>query len=205
MSADPPSPRPDHAAYQLRVLTELVEIGMAIARTLPAQAAVEAAAHQAHCEAGQAAAAADYPPNLVPPPPASNAALAFSRIQRAIRQAFELMNTVSDRTAERDKTRQFARNQRRNEVEKDPIHHHKDRVRRRVEQAILAHAAPAEADFLLEDLDLHLDDEAIAEALGHHPDDTIVARICHNIGLAAAAAQHPFPFLATPQAHAPPC
>jgi hypothetical protein len=193
MSAAPASPRPDLAAYQLRVLTELVEIGMTIARTLPAQAALEAASHRAHCEA-----AAQSPAVPLPPPPASNAALAFSRLQRAIRQAIELMNTTTDRAAERDQTRQFARNRRRADVAADPAHHHRDRVRRRVEQAILAPAAPENTDFLLEDLDLHLEDEAIADSLGHAPTETIVARICHNIGLAAAAAQHPFDFQARP-------
>jgi hypothetical protein len=195
MDPVPVSPRPDHSAYQLQILTELVEIGMSIARTLPAQAAAEAAAHTSQCQA-----AAKTPQSPLPPAPASNAALAFSRLQRAIRQALELMHTVADRAAERDKTFRFARNHRRNEVENDPTHHDKDRIRRRVEQAILAHAAPEQADFLLEDLDLQLDDESIADAIGHQPIDTLVQRICHSIGLAAAASQPRFNF----QAQAPP-
>ena len=155
----PTGPCEDRAERHLRVLQELADIGMELARAVKAQALDPQADPAAAAELG----------------------LTFSRIARAVRQTVAL-------EARLDRDRQTAaaeRAERRVRQARDRALQNKARVRDLVERAIDAGASDAAtAEDLLLDLDERLEDADDLAGFADRPVAEIVARICRDLGVA---------------------
>jgi hypothetical protein len=170
MSYPPFLPPEDRAERQLQALDEMIQIGLQLARLLPAQAEREAELRAAPAEpppepppapaALHIAAAEQHDPAPEPEPepepgpgPAASArpqarryawpsvSLCYARLQHAIAEAIRLQRTIQ---ADRDKAAQAlyaARNHRRNELGKTPALRDRYRIFHTLEQEIAAHAA----------------------------------------------------------------
>jgi hypothetical protein len=152
-SADP---SPDRAERRLRILQELAEIGMDLARAV------------------QRRALAAEDPAVV-----ANPALSFSRIARAVRQTVAL-------EAKLDQDRQAVMAERAERRARDArlqAHKHKARIRDLVERAIDAEASGDAAEDLLCDLNERLEDADDLAAFADRPVAEIVAHICRELGL----------------------
>ena len=151
-------PCEDRTERHLRILQELADIGMELARAVKARALDP--------EAEPAAAA-----ELV---------LTFSRIARAVRQTVALEARI-------DRDRQAAaveRAERRVRETLDRALRRKARVRDLVERAIDSEASGAAAEDLLLDLDERLEDADDLAGFADRPVAEIVARICGDLGVA---------------------
>jgi hypothetical protein len=164
------APAESRAERHLRLLQELVEIGMDIARAVRAEALAVAD--------GDAAA----------PAPSrfgrSDPGLVFSRIARAVRQTIALEEQIA---AGRDKAREEHARSRRN-VEQLIFEQRQEDIREFVARAVEADAAerklPDEAvERLLDDLDERLEDGAYDDALADGPIAELVERICRDLGI----------------------
>jgi hypothetical protein len=142
------------------VLAELTELGLTLARDLHARA--------------MAAETADDARDL---------GLAFHRISRSIRQTLAL-----EAKLERDRQRQDREDRAEaTRAARDRVYHRRTQVHAAVERAIWTEAEDYEAERLLADLDLHLDEagDTIVDA----PIEALIAQIQADLGLAAAAVQ----------------
>lgn len=150
----------DMAARHTRILTELSGLGLTLARDLQARAL----------------AAADVKT-------ASDLALAFHRASRSVRQTMAL-----EARLERDRDRQHADARAAAMREADVLRKaRKARVRVAVERLIWTEAEDDEAERLLEDLDALLDLAALAPDFLEGSMETHIARIRHDLGIAAEA------------------
>lgn len=147
-----------------RVLAELSELGLTLARDLHARA----------LGAEDAKTAADL-------------GLAFHRISRSVRQTMAL-----EARLERDRTR------RDREVDalaareaETRVQVRKVRVRSLVERMIWNEVESDEAEELVDELELRLDEEAFADDFGADPIEAHVARIRSDLGLPALASPSP--------------
>jgi hypothetical protein len=148
----------DRAERRLRILQELAEIGMDLARAVQRRAL---------------AANAD-------PSAAVDLALSLSRIARAVRQTVALEAKLDqDRHAAA-----AARAERRTRDARLQAHQHKTRIRARVERAIDAEASGEAAEDLLCDLNERLEDADDLAAFADRPVAEIVAHICRELDIA---------------------
>jgi hypothetical protein len=212
MTYPPFLPPEDRAERQLQALDEMIQIGLEIARLLPAQAAQEAELRQSAAQAPQ------QDPTLAPEPPQApeaapleihpashqstepdptprpqparrtawpSVALCYARLQHAIADAIRLQRRIE---ADRDKAAAAlyaARNTRRNELIKNPALRDRFRIFHTLELEIAAHAA-ADATrrrFLLEDLDDHMQHPDFGGQVGTRPSADIAAGIRRELGL----------------------
>jgi hypothetical protein len=151
MLADPSS---DRAERCLRILQELAEIGMALARAVRTRALA----------AKDPAAAVDL-------------GLSFSRIARAVRQTVAL-------EAKLDQDRQAAaseRAERRARDARQQADRHKAKIRGLVERAIDSEASGEAAEDLLSDLDERLEDADDLAGFADRPVAEIVQHICRQL------------------------
>jgi hypothetical protein len=164
----PPDPSAERAVRHMRVLEELAEIGMELARSVRRQA----------LEPGVA-------------PVQGDLGLAFSRISRAVRQTIALEARIdadqlawaAKRAVERT-ARRAEDAERQAEAEEHRIDARGAKVQRVIEQAIQAEAADAdEAERLLDGMCERLDDCEFCDDLADRPIGEIVARICRDLGL----------------------
>jgi hypothetical protein len=144
-----------------RVLAELAELGLTLARTLH-EKALAAETPEAACELG----------------------LAFHRISRSVRQTLAL-----EARLEREHLR-LAReaDEERQELERrrvDGLAQRKARVRAAVEQLIWIEAEEPEAEELRDELDDRLDALALTDDFALGPVQAQVDRICADLGLGA--------------------
>jgi hypothetical protein len=155
ISADPSSDRPER---RLRILQELAEIGMELARALRTQAL---------------AAKAD-------PAAAVDLGLSFSRIARAVRQtvALEARLEQDRQAAAAERAERQARDTR------EQADKHKARIRDLVERAIDAEASGGAAEDLLGDLDERLEDADDLAGFADRPVAEIVQHICRELDIA---------------------
>jgi hypothetical protein len=164
------APAESRAERHLRLLQELAEIGMDIARAVRAEALAavdDDAAAPAPSRFGR-----------------SDPGLVFSRIARAVRQTLALEEQIA---AGRDKAREEHARGRRN-VEQLIFEQRQEDIREFVARAVEADAAerklPDEAvERLLDDLDERLEDGAYDDALADGPIAELVERICRDLGV----------------------
>jgi hypothetical protein len=184
----PADPSSDRAERRLRILQELAEIGMDLARAVRTRAL---------------AARAD-------PAAAVDLGLSFSRIARAVRQTVAL-------EARLDQDRQAAaaeRAERRVRDAREHAYEHKARIRSLVERAIDAEASGEAAEDLLSDLDERLEDADDLAGFADRPVAEIVQHICRELdvtpppalwdeaewGLAGGGAKGPLHISSAPEA-----
>ena len=159
----------------MRVLEELTDIGMRLARDVERQAL------------------ADKPRRDALPDPAllngagrarTDWALVFARIARAVRQTVALEAKLAAEAEERGRE-VSADEARRAALQKARVRQQKVRVKRLVEDAIAAEADADEAEGLLLDLEERLGDPDIEAELGSRPIGVIFAAICADLGIEA--------------------
>jgi hypothetical protein len=150
-----PDPAADRAERHGRVLQELTELGMHLARAVSAQAA-------------------DADPET-----AHGLALDFARIARAVRQTVAL----EARLADERQTALAARAQRRQREAEIRVQRRTSRIETLVERAIDAEACGDEADNLYADLRERLEDADDLAGFHDRPIPEIVALICQDLGL----------------------
>ena len=151
-------PHEDRAERHLRVLQELTDIGMELARAVKARALDPEA----------------------DPAGAAELVLTFSRVARAVRQTVALEARI-------DRDRQAAaveRAERRVRETLDRALRCKARVRDLVERAIDSEASGGAAEDLLLDLDERLEDADDLAVFADRPVAEIVAHICRDLGVA---------------------
>ena len=151
----PTDPAADRAERHGRVLQELTDLGMRLARAVSAQAA----------DADPAA--------------AHGLALDFARIARAVRQAVALEARLAD-----DRQAGLAERAQRREREAETLARHRThRIETLVERAIDAEASGSEAESLYLDLQERLEDADDLAGFHDRPIPEIVARICKDLGV----------------------
>ena len=162
------APAESRAERHLRLLQELAEIGMDIARAVRAEATAEDdAAERAPSRFGGA-----------------ELGLVYSRIARAVRQTFALEARVADDV---DKAR-VEQERRRVDAGQLAFQQRQEDIRDFVAQAIEAEAVErrtpdSDVERLLDDLDERLEDGCYDDALADAPIAELVARICHDLGV----------------------
>jgi len=166
----PTDPCEDRAARRLRVLQELAEIGMDLARALRQRAAEQAAP-----EAG------------------GDVALAFSRIARAVRQTVALEARLDEDRQARDERIAAEHAARQAELDRRDADGRlrglirKEEVREIVERTIDCEARErgdgCDAESLLADLDERLEDDDDYEDFARLPIGELVTRICRDLGV----------------------
>jgi hypothetical protein len=157
----------ERAARHGRILTELAEIGIDLARALRRQV-LEASAGRSH----------DNDPGL-----------AFARVSRAVRQTLALEARLEDEDRARTLQAEAERAARRDDEARvrataqlrDLIH--KDEVEEIVARAIEAEGPECDVEALLADLHERLEDEDDSTAFADHPIGEQVSRICRDLGL----------------------
>ena len=144
---------------QDRILAELSELGLTLARGLHAKALAAETAEEAQA-----------------------LGLAFHRISRSVRQTIAL-----EAKLDRERRRQD-HDDRRDAEQRDEAkaRQRKAQVRSAVERAIWAEAEGDEAELLICELDDRLGDDALAEGFLDAPIETLIARIQGELGLAAS-------------------
>ncbi len=161
------------AERQLRLLRELAEIGMDIARAVRAEALAreDAAVEGAAAPARSRFAGADL-------------GLVYSRVARAVRQTLALETRVSDEI----ETVRVERERRRQTASEIARHDRQIDIRGFVAEAIEAEGdssdwSETKVERLLNDLDERLEDGDYDDTLADAPIADLVARICFDLGL----------------------
>lgn len=147
----------DRTERRLRILQELAEIGMNLARKVQARAL-----------------APEADPAVV-----GDLVLCFSRIARTVRQTIALEARL-ERDRQADAT---SRAERRARDARFRAHRHKTRVRELVERAIDAEASGDAAENLLGDLNERLEDADDLAGFADRPVAEIVTHICRELDL----------------------
>ncbi len=167
----------------LRMLAELAEIGMALARKVGRQALDEAGA-AAERDGGSG-------PGGTGPGgtgPGGDPGLVFARIARAVRQTVALEARLDAEAQALEQQRATARASR-EAAQRARIQQQKERVKRLVEDAISGasdrEADLADAETLRLDLDERLEDPDVEAELGWRPIGAIFAGICQDLGIKA--------------------
>ncbi len=165
----------ERTARHLRLLAELAEIGMELARDLRRQA-LEPDAERMDAAAGDTGA------RETGTGVRADLGLVFARIARAVRQTVALEARLASDAAAGARLGMAAEAGRaaRERVRGRQL---KARVRRVVEEAIAAEATGHEAENLRFDLDERLEDPDIEAELGWRPIGVIVAGICADLGI----------------------
>ncbi len=181
-------PRTAWPRYYTRVLHELIDVGVEIARTLPAQARAQAA-DGAHAEPGAATAAPgrDEPKDDTPPAP-TDIALAYDRITRAVRRTILLARKLTEPAPAPDTAAAQAAARHRVASRKRIIREVEDAIGR----ATQGSATHTRAETLHAELLDRLDGPDLDEDIGHRPAADIVADICRDLGIAAAYGANPW-------------
>jgi hypothetical protein len=149
---------------QDRILAELSELGLTLARGLHGRALAAGTAEEAQV-----------------------LSLAFHRISRSVRQTLALESKL-----ERERRRLDLEDRR--DVERrveTEVSHRKAQIRLAVERAVWTEAEGLEAERLLDDLDDLLEERAFGDGFLDGPVETLIARIQDDLGLAAANARAP--------------
>jgi hypothetical protein len=160
------APAESRAERHLRLLQELAEIGMDIARAVRAEAVARDDAERAPSRVG------------------AEPGLTFSRIARAVRQTLAL----EARVAEDLETGRVEQASRRADAEQLIFRQRQDDIRDFVAQAVEADAVErqspdADVERLLDDLDERLEAGRYDDALADAPIAELVARICEDRGI----------------------
>ena len=179
---------PERTERHLRMLAELAEIGMDLARHVRLQALGLAEAGAGDCWGGAAAALPEAAPSRVNARGELGAdlGLVFSRVARAVRQTVALeARLASDALAQSQgrEQREAAAEARLAASERARVRKQKDRVRGLVEAAISAEAEGRDGENLRLDLDERLEDPDVEAELGWRPIGVIVAAICDDLGI----------------------
>jgi len=153
-------------ARHLRMLRELAEIGMDLARAVQRQANDPAPAE------GDAA-----------PADLTDLGLVFSRIGRAVRQTLALEARLVEVGRERERDADLFDHHRQANEARRAIRR-KDEARRLVEQAIEAEAGEGDVEQLLADLHERLEDPDDTADFADRPMGVLIARICRDLGVA---------------------
>ncbi|MDR3509931.1 MAG: hypothetical protein P4L64_18745 [Caulobacteraceae bacterium] len=169
---DAPDPSVDLAAWQGRVLKELTEIGMSIARGMERRVLADRAAEIAAVEQGRP----------LPERDGFDPGLAYSRLARAVRLNLALMTRLGDEQVERARVhverRTAARAERRAQRRRDVV----KGVERLVDDEVLEDEDDSEAFY--ENLYERLDVEQDLAGFDTRPVVEIIARICKDLGVA---------------------
>ena len=163
------APEAELTARHLRMLAELGDIGMELARDLRPSAP----------DADRAGAGQNADPGVEQ---RVDAALAYTRVARAVRQTVALAARL---TAEaRERGRQDVLDEAvRSAAERRRTKQKTERIRKLVEDAIASEADTGDAEGLRLDLDERLDDPEIEDELGRRPIGVVVLRICRDLGV----------------------
>ncbi|MDR3509189.1 MAG: hypothetical protein P4L64_14945 [Caulobacteraceae bacterium] len=176
---DTPAPSVELAAWQARVLKELTEIGMSIARGMERRVLADRAAEIAAVERNQPLPARDgFDPGL-----------AYARISKAVRLNLTLMTRLADEQVERDRghaealaKRRKAEAERRAFEAERPWRERREAVFDAVDERIEARGREREA--VWKDLNERLDDEEDLDDFLTRPLGEMVALICKDLGVA---------------------
>jgi len=162
----------DRTERHLRILQELADIGMRLARAVEA----EVLAPPAAAEAAEPAVPARFA--------GADLGLVFSRIAKAVRQTLALETRLADglETARRDQAR------RRANAEQLTLQHRQEDIRDFVAQAVEAEGErrelpETEVERLLDDLDERLEEGRYDDALADAPIPELITRICNDLGV----------------------
>jgi hypothetical protein len=164
-AADTNSPRSqddERSEWQLRVLKELVDLGLELARAIQSRALARIAAEEAAAEKPAGAA----------PSGDGGWALAFMRVNRAVRQTVALQAKLAEDRRTRAATAEQERRQQK-----------KMRVKRSVARVIWNEDRPAKTRDWLDELNGRIEDLDDTD-FGDRPIAEIVARICRDLGIA---------------------
>jgi hypothetical protein len=164
----------DRTERHLRMLEELAEIGMDLARAVRRQALEQAAD-----EPAGAADRADPIERIG----GGDLGLIFSRIARAVRQTVALEARIEEERRAREQRAEAEQAQRAAVIEQDRKRRRKTQVKRAVEQVIEAEADGGEVEDLLAYLDERLEDDDVDADLAERPIGESVARICRDLGI----------------------
>ncbi len=151
------------------MLAELGDIGMELARDLRPSAP----------DADRAGAGQNADPGVEQ---RVDAALAYTRVARAVRQTVALAARLTAEARERGR-QDVLDEATRSAAERRRTKQKKERVRRLVEDAISADTDAGDAEGLRLDLDERLDDPEIEDELGRRPIGVVVLRICRDLGV----------------------
>ena len=174
----------ERTGRHLRMLAELAEIGMDLARHVRLQALGLAEAAESGAEVAL--------PEAAPSPVnargglGADLGLVFSRVARAVRQTVALEARLASDALERVQgraQREAAAEARLAASERTRVRRQKDRVRGLVEAAISAEAEGRDGENLRLDLDERLEDPDVEAELGWRPIGVIVAAICDDLGI----------------------
>jgi hypothetical protein len=159
-----PGPLSERTERHLRMLAELAEIGMALARQVGRQA-LDAGGLDGDSLDG-------------------DLGLVFSRIARAVRQtvALEARLEADARAVEVERSAAMAG---REAAQRVRVRQQKVRLKKLVEQTISSEAEMRDAENLRLDLDERLDDPDVDAELGWRPIGVIYAAICQDLGIKA--------------------
>jgi hypothetical protein len=171
----------DPTEWHLRMLKELAEIGMKLARAVEQQAVPE--------EAPEPEKAPE--PDQAPEPERARApgrigagdlALVFSRIARAVRQTLALHAKIYGDRRAREEGKAAEQAQRAATIQRARKERQKNKVKRIIEEAIDAEPRdPSDYENLLADLDDALED--LDADFGDRPFGENVTRICRDLGI----------------------
>jgi hypothetical protein len=168
----------DRTERHLRMLQELAEIGMDLARAVRRQALEQAAAEPAGIDQTSTIERAGTTERV-----GGDLGLVFSRIARAVRQTVALESKIEEERRARDQRAEAEQAQRAATIARERKARQKARVKRIVEQAIDAEADGSDREDLLGDLDERLEDADLDADLAERPIGEIVARICRDLGI----------------------
>jgi hypothetical protein len=177
-----------------QLLRRVARIGERIALSVERRAVAEAALAEAKAKAAQAAAEPADDAAVVPPDrPGGDAALAFTRVTRAMRLNLMLAQKLGADLLARDKADQAAERAQAEDTARAAeaarqarAGRQKEQVRYAVGTAIETEAeswAQGEREKALKDLDERLDDPDVLPDFGTMPTSEIVRRICRDLRL----------------------
>ena len=155
------------ASRQMRMLQELAEIGMQLARAVGRQIADRVPEDPGGGDA-------DLAPDL---------ALVFSRISRAVRQTIALEARLDRQLHEARAAEDAAKAEHARIATRTLVRRRKHTVREAVQDAVDAEACGPELEVLLADLDERLDDSDDNLDFAELPVGQLVARICRQLGV----------------------
>jgi hypothetical protein len=175
LPSDPSQGRPEDCPGEerterhLRLLRELADIGMEMARAVRAQAVTQAAERDVNAAAPVAAARFA----------GADLGLVFSRIARAVRQTLAL----EARLAEEGLKARAEHAARRAGEARARAAQRKREVRNCVSDAIQVDAPPGDVEALLDELDERLGDPDYAGDFADRPIGELIASICRDLGI----------------------
>lgn len=169
----------------LRLLRELAELGMRMARAVTeqvvAQSAGASAGAGAETDAGSGAGAAD---NRL----AGDPGMVFSRIARAVRLTLVLEAKLAEELADKERAARAEAVRRKRAIAEAPYREREEHLRRAVARAIRRDLHEQDEETLFDTLTEEIDDWSQTPGFLDRPIGELAALICKDLGLTASPA-----------------